>query len=161
MSAINRAYTLAKNEGKLQSYLKTCRDTKKPILEVVGNFIIVENKILVLFKKARQYYELVGGKIDHGETIEQAAIREAKEEIGCDVTIEKYHGYSDFKAGDDIIRGHHVRASIVSGEPVINETEVFDHLKWIEINELNAYPHSQNIDLFFTSKIYKGVHPTK
>jgi 8-oxo-dGTP diphosphatase len=156
MSSINQQYQKAKRNGNLDAYKKACRINNEPMLEVVGNFIIENDKILLLFKKARQYYELVGGKIDEGESIEEAAKREAKEEIGCDVLVLEYCGYADFVAGDDVIRGHHVRSKIVSGTPKITEPDVFDHYKWITIKELSQYPHSKNIDAFFT-KHDKGI----
>ena len=51
--------------------------------------IIVENgKILVMHrnKYGSQYYTLVGGRINDGESPEQALVREVKEETGMTVT---------------------------------------------------------------------------
>lgn len=51
--------------------------------------IIIENgKILVMHrnKEGSQYYTLVGGRALDNETIEQALVREVKEETGLDVT---------------------------------------------------------------------------
>jgi 8-oxo-dGTP diphosphatase len=152
MSTINQRYKEAKQTNQLDAYKKACRNNNEPMLEVVGNFIIEHNKILLLFKKERNYYELVGGKIDDRESIEEAAKREAQEEIGCDVQIIEYCGYADFLAGDDIIRGHHVVSKIVSGKPKNFEPNVFDHFAWIPIAELHKYAHSKNIDNFFAKR---------
>ncbi|HTH92933.1 MAG TPA: NUDIX domain-containing protein [Candidatus Paceibacterota bacterium] len=40
----------------------------------------------------RQYYELPGGGVEEGESLEQACIRECKEEIGCVVEIVRELG---------------------------------------------------------------------
>lgn len=36
------------------------------------------------------YYELPGGKIEEGESPEQACLREIKEELGCKIKIERF-----------------------------------------------------------------------
>jgi ADP-ribose pyrophosphatase YjhB (NUDIX family) len=50
--------------------------------------IIEDNKILVMHrnKYGSEYYTLVGGRLEDGETLEQGLQREVKEETGLDVT---------------------------------------------------------------------------
>jgi len=56
--------------------------------------ILDQNKILLLhrFKKGEEYYSLPGGGIEQGETPEQAAMREAKEETNFDVQLGQLKG---------------------------------------------------------------------
>ena len=53
--------------------------------------IVDNNKILLLyrFKNGEEYYVFPGGGVESGEEIINAAIREAKEETGLDVTIQE------------------------------------------------------------------------
>jgi len=51
--------------------------------------IIIEDDKLLVMKRIKQgieYYTLVGGKLNGGETPEQAVVREVKEETGLDIT---------------------------------------------------------------------------
>lgn len=63
--------------------------------------IIIRHKGgIVLIERAHEPFgwSIPGGFIDFGETVEQAAKREAKEETNLDITIERqFHVYSDLK----------------------------------------------------------------
>ena len=61
--------------------------------------VIVEREGAVLLVKRKHPplgYALPGGFVDYGESLETAAIREAKEETDLDVTlVRQFHAYSD------------------------------------------------------------------
>ncbi len=46
-----------------------------------------EKRIAFIYAKERGYYELPGGGVEKGESLEEGAIREAKEEAGCSIRI--------------------------------------------------------------------------
>lgn len=87
----------------------------------VDTVIIKDNKI-VLVKRLNDPYKnhwaLPGGFVEYGEKVESAAIREAKEETGLDIELDKLVGvYSDANRDP---RGHTVTvvytAHIVGGK---------------------------------------------
>lgn len=68
--------------------------------------ILVKNGKIAAFRRNNGnfdgYYEFVGGKIEPDESKEQALIRECKEEIDIDITIDRYfrtisYDYDDFR----------------------------------------------------------------
>ncbi len=66
-----------------------------PTVDII---IEVENKGLVLIRRKNPPYgwAIPGGFVDYGESLEEAAIREAKEETSLDVQlIRQFHTYSD------------------------------------------------------------------
>jgi len=63
-----------------------------------ADIIIEQGKgiVLILRRNKPQQWAIPGGYCDYGESLEQAAVREAKEETGLTVElIEQFHTYSD------------------------------------------------------------------
>ncbi len=101
--------------------------------------LVKDDKILLAMKK-RGFgvgkWNGVGGKVEFGEKIIDAAIREAKEEIGVDVkNIEKY-GFFDFKFADKPMWNQGVTLFVAKewvGEPAESEEMM---PKWFSHNEI-------------------------
>ena len=53
--------------------------------EVVAGIIIMDGKVLMCRSHGKELYYLPGGKLEPGETEEEAMIRECKEEIDIDL----------------------------------------------------------------------------
>jgi 8-oxo-dGTP diphosphatase len=62
------------------------------IIELPDGIVLIERK------NEPHGWAIPGGFVDTGETVEQAAVREAKEETGLDVSlVRQFHVYSDPK----------------------------------------------------------------
>jgi 8-oxo-dGTP diphosphatase len=88
--------------------------SKKPILTV--DIIIRKDGKYVFIRRKNQpfkdYWALPGGIVECGETIEQAALREAEEETGLKVELIELVGvYSDPKRDP---RGHYVSIAFLA-----------------------------------------------
>jgi 8-oxo-dGTP diphosphatase len=73
---------------------------KKTIMLTVDPIILTKDGKVILVKRIfdpyKNHWALPGGIVEYGETVEIAVVREAKEETGLDIKIEKLAGvYSD------------------------------------------------------------------
>ena len=72
------------------------------IVVAVKGIIVREEKVLII-KRAKddevgaETWECVGGKIEFGEALEDALIREVKEEVGLNITVDRLLYATTFK----------------------------------------------------------------
>ncbi|QOS97728.1 NUDIX domain-containing protein [Brevibacterium sp. JNUCC-42] len=108
----------------------------------VGAAIIDENRriLLVLRKKAPEAgcWSLPGGKVDYMETIEDAVIREIKEELSINIVIDTL-----LCVTNHIVEAENVHwvaptfiAHISSGEVQNLEPHALEKVEWFPIDEL-------------------------
>ena len=119
------------------------------MVEVVAALIWDKDKFLICQRpanKARAFlWEFVGGKVEQGETKEQALIRECKEELNIvlnvgDIFMEVVHEYPD-------ITVHLTLFNAAISEGVLQKLEHND-IKWItpaEISNYNFCPADEEI----------------
>jgi 8-oxo-dGTP diphosphatase len=73
------------------------QEKKNPLVTVDIIIEIAGRGIVLIERKNPPYgWALPGGFVDYGESLEHAAVREAKEETSLDVKlVEQFHSYSD------------------------------------------------------------------
>ncbi len=120
-----------------------------PLL-TVDTVIIFMGKIVLIRRKNppfQDHFALPGGFVDVGETVEAAAVREAKEETGLDVEIIRLIGVYSDPARDP--RGHTVSVCFLgvgSGKLKAGSDALYTELFGInEIPEL-AFDHNKIIE---------------
>ena len=108
--------------------------------EVVAALIWRDEKFMICQRPAHKarglLWEFVGGKVEKGETKEEALVRECREELGVvlsvgDVFMEVVHEYPDLT-----VRLTLLHASIVQGEPQKLE---HNDIRWITPQEIPNY----------------------
>lgn len=114
--------------------------------------IIIEYKdgIVIIERKYKpEGFAIPGGFVEYGETVEQAAIREAKEETNLDIKlVRQFHTYSDPKRD----QRHHT-ISVVFIAKASGQIKAGDDAKQAHIFQLNNLPklcfdHNQIIEDF-------------
>ena len=113
---------------------------KEQITEVVAALIWRGNKFMICQRPAHKarglLWEFVGGKVEPGETKEQALIRECKEELNVifsvgDIFIDVVHEYPDLTVHLTLLN-----ATIADGEPQKLE---HNDIRWITPSEIPNY----------------------
>ena len=113
--------------------------------------VIVKNsKLLVTYDSKEDFYYYIGGKLEYGETVEEGAEREIKEELGSNIkfTFKKILYVRDFLQPK---KNEHSLELFILGE--VNKFEELEHYNdpehgerkwatWFDIENLpdNLYP---------------------
>lgn len=58
-------------------------------MKVVGTMFFKDNKLLIDKPRKRPTYQMIGGRVEEGETPQEAAIRECHEELGEDAIFDE------------------------------------------------------------------------
>lgn len=118
------------------------------LVSAVHLFLVRDGRILLLRRCNTGYedgnYSVVAGHLNGGEEIKAAAIREAKEEAGIDISPQDVEivGVMHRCAEDERI-DFFLAASLWSGEIVNSEPGKCDELAWFDMDRLpdNVIPY--------------------
>jgi len=109
-------------------------------VEVAAALIWAGDRFLICRRpphKARGgLWEFAGGKLEQGETPEQALVRECKEELGVTVTTGEHFMQVVHEYPDITVRLTLINAVIADGEPELLEHGAF---AWITADEAGLY----------------------
>ncbi len=115
-------------------------ETKRGITEVVAALIWDGDRFMICQRPAHKarglLWEFVGGKVEPGETMQQALVRECREELAVEVAVgavfmDVLHEYPDLTVHLTLFD-----AKIARGAPVLLE---HNDLKWITPAEIPQY----------------------
>lgn len=110
------------------------------VTEVVAALIWQGERFMICQRPAHKargmLWEFVGGKVESGETKQEALIRECQEELGVTITVgdvfmEVLHPYPDLTVHLTLFH-----AAIAQGEPQKLE---HNDIRWITVDEIERY----------------------
>lgn len=108
----------------------------------VGAVIVDHGAVLLLKRKKSPeagHWSIPGGRVEFGETVEAAIVREIKEELGCDAKVVSSLGVTNHIVEDEGVHWVSPRFLVVIvGEPKNLEPDVHDAVQWFEVSKLPA-----------------------
>ncbi len=114
--------------------------TVSTIIDVVAALIWDGDKFLICQRPANKaralLWEFVGGKVEAGETKEEALIRECREELAVTISVLSEFTNVIHRYPDITIQLTVFNSKIVSGTPSLIE---HNDLKWITSDEIENY----------------------
>jgi len=134
-------------------------ENQQIISERAAVFIVKDGAILLMhrIKNGREYYAVPGGKVEDGETPEQAARREAKEETNLDVVIgekimefereiyesdgeKNYHGIDGGVVKEYFFLVDSFSGEVALGGPEVERNSESNHyaLEWVSFDDLSS-----------------------
>lgn len=131
----------------------------KPYVEVVAALIWAEDKFLICQRPANKsrglLWEFVGGKVELGETKEQALVRECNEELA--ITVESHNIFMEVthEYPDITIHLTLFNCTILRGQPQLLE---HNDMKWINSTEISNYDFCP-ADIEILKKIQERFNP--
>ena len=132
------------------------KDKRMKSIRVSAAVIHRDGKILATQRGYGEYkgkWEFPGGKIESGETKEEAIVREIKEELNMDIKVDSSFDEKIYEYPDKTIKLIALNCSMIS-----DSYEVLEHedIKWISEDEFKAYEFAP-ADVYFIEKIVKNI----
>ena len=132
----------ARQSGNPEAFPKKRRRQRQPHYTVVAAVIHnADGRVLIAQRPAEgllgNLWEFPGGKVEQGETLEQALKREIQEELAVEIAIEApfgvyRHAYTHFR-----VTLHAFLARLESGEPQPIGVQA---VRWVTPDALDAFP---------------------
>jgi 8-oxo-dGTP diphosphatase len=123
-------------------------DPEEAEVKAAGGVVLRDGRIAVVHRPRYDDWSLPKGKLDPGESWEECALREVREETGLHCTLGAElspTSYTDRKGRAKVVR--YWRMEIDRVDPFTPDDEV-DELRWVEPGEaasLLTYPHDSEL----------------
>ncbi|MEI6138604.1 MAG: NAD(+) diphosphatase [Mariniphaga sp.] len=139
----------SKTELKKDERATICPECNLLIFPKISPAVIVaitcNNKILLAKGKNYKgdFYALIAGYVDIGETIEETVVREVKEEVGLDIKNLKYYKSQPWPFSGSLMLGFTAEAD--DTQPIVIDEKEIREAGWFERG--NLPPHASEVSI--------------
>jgi 8-oxo-dGTP diphosphatase len=116
-----------------------------------------ENQILMVYNQDAGHWSMPGGKVEQGEFLDQALVREVKEETGYDVSVGDVLSINERKivASKEHALFLTFSCEILGGEILISDPKEISKVEWIDFDKANALMpyHPQGVKTLMMERI--------
>jgi 8-oxo-dGTP diphosphatase len=119
------------------------------LVEAAGGLVVRDGRVLLVHRPRYDDWSLPKGKLDAGETFEQAAVREVEEEAGlrCELTQELPEvRYTDHRGRPKVVRYWLMRAP--DDEAAFEPNDEVDEIAWLAPDDAAtrlSYDHDREL----------------
>lgn len=113
-------------------------------IEVVAAVIVKDGTILATQRGYGEFkgkWEFPGGKVENGENLEQAIIREIKEETNADINVIEYINTVEYDYDTFHLTMHTYLCELLNNNPefVYHDDNTLEHenMVWLDLNDLD------------------------
>lgn len=113
-------------------------------IEVVASVIVKDGTILATQRGYGEFkgkWEFPGGKVEKGENLEQAIIREIKEETNADINVIEYINTVEYDYDTFHLTMHTYLCELLNNNPefVYHDDNTLEHenMVWLDLNDLD------------------------
>lgn len=126
---------------QVNAYPKRRPRSKVPKYAVAIGVVFRKDRVLILRRKTERLlgglWEFPGGKIQTGETPQEACRREVREEVSLGILVERHlarirHGYTHFRIEADVFLCRHVKGRVRKKEHTAH--------RWVRPRDLDRFP---------------------
>jgi NAD+ diphosphatase len=119
--------------------------------------ITCNNKILLAKGKHYRgdFYALIAGYVDVGESIEETVVREVKEEVGLDIRNLKYYKSQPWPFSASLMLGFTAEAD--DNQPIVIDENEISEAGWFTRGNLPTYASSISISGDLIEAFEKGI----
>lgn len=114
------------------------------LTELAGSLIRKNGEILLIYRKDEEQWEVPGGKVEEDESPTEAAVREAKEETGIEIELDKPFYSGEFQKDGEIFLWHCYLARLTQGNPEPSE-DIIEKVEWFDPSDLSDLELAPNL----------------